>query len=113
VIHHARHVPFSNQVMVDEDELMEIIPAPDFRFRVLADDQRGARVVDKDSAKALHHARITDDALDLASDLERPPPFGGNRDRLGMIHGTAPPAVSAIRERFSIVSSRTRALLPV
>ena len=25
VVHHARHVPLSNQVMVDEDELMEMI----------------------------------------------------------------------------------------
>jgi vacuolar-type H+-ATPase subunit H len=32
VIHHARHVPFSNQVMVDADELMEMIDQ--FRFNL-------------------------------------------------------------------------------
>jgi regulator of protease activity HflC (stomatin/prohibitin superfamily) len=43
MVHHARHVPFSTQVMVDEDELMELID--EFRFNLPEEIKEAVRTV--------------------------------------------------------------------
>ena len=43
MVHHARHVPFSTQVMVDEDELMELID--EFRFNLPEEIKEANRTV--------------------------------------------------------------------
>src|SRR4051794_3042730 len=45
----------------------------DARIGVLADDQRGAGVVDEHRAEPASDARLADDARDLAGDLEGAP----------------------------------------
>jgi vacuolar-type H+-ATPase subunit H len=68
LIHHARHVPLSKQVMVDEDELMDLLDA--FRFS-LPEEIKKAKWVEQQQERLLSEAhaeasRITDKANERA-----------------------------------------------
>ena len=68
LIHHARHVPFSSQVMVDEDEVMDLVDQ--LRFN-LPDEIKQANWTVQEQQRIISEAHAEAYALEQLVQLEQ------------------------------------------